>query len=77
MCSMPVTVGMNSIMPVRFTSDRFSSSSAGTRLRVERVARGHGTPDGVARLVERQALERARQLVERARRSCRRCRPRP
>jgi hypothetical protein len=30
MCSIPVTAGMNSIMPVRFTSARFSSSRAGT-----------------------------------------------
>ena len=74
-----VPSAMNSITPLRLTSSRFSSSSAGSDSRPERAARGQRAAQRVARFVEREPLQRAAPAggsSARLRQSCRARSPR-
>ena len=60
----PISVpsAMYSIDARSVHQERFSSSRSGTERRAERLAAGGGATNRVPRLIQRQALQRARQL---------------
>ena len=60
---MSLPSAMNSMTPLRLTSSRFSSSSAGSDSGPSRASRGQRAAQRVTRFVEGQAQQGARELV--------------